>query len=129
VRPAAILTCLALFVACSQPTAGRDNSAAGARLAPASGAYREIHTTAVFALPDSGGFLVNGAPLDSLGIEPLLDALFATRAPDRRAAFVRDNPHRRAAVHWIRQAAERAGGRAFDAELSGWPRSNPGPLP
>jgi hypothetical protein len=128
VRPAT--TALALLASCSPPTTGGSGSPAhDERLAPATGTYRQIDHTAVFELPDSGGFLVNTAAVDSLQVESLLGALFRDRPSERRAVFVWDNPRRRSAVHWIRQAAERAGGQAFDAALSGWPRQMPGPPP
>lgn len=125
-----MLALLAFLPACSQvaeggPAAGGTNE----RLQAAEGAYRETDNTLAFELPDSGGFVANNTPVDSLALESVLAGVFQARPPERRAVFVWDNPRRRSGIHWIRQAAERAGGKAFDADLSGWPHQVAGPPP
>jgi hypothetical protein len=130
VRLAAMVALLALLSACSQPAEGdRAGMATGERLQGAVGAYREIDNAFVFSVPDSGGFVANSTPIDSLVLDSLLAGLFQGWPPKRRAVFVWDNPRRRSAINWIRQAAERAGGKAFDADLSGWPHQMPAPPP
>jgi hypothetical protein len=130
VRLAAFLPLLPLVSACAAPsTGGAQGSGNIERLPAATGEYRHVDNTLVFTLPDSGGFLANTRPLDSVEVEAQLRTVFAPWPSGRRAVFVWDNPRRRDAGQWIRQAAERAGGAAFDAELSGWPRQLPGPPP
>jgi len=94
-------------------------------LGPADSAHRHVDATFVFVLPDSGGFLVNGQPLPRAAIPDQLQALFGPRAPEMRAVLVWDNPRRRVDAQWISAVARAAGGDAFDAELSGWPRALP----
>ena len=89
------------------------------RLAAMSPPYR-VHTSITFELPDSGGLLANGEPVDTSKVEGLLREVFAARQPEQRAVFVIDNPRRAwTEIESIRSIARRAGGEAFDAELSG----------
>jgi hypothetical protein len=79
--------------------------------------------TVVFELPDSGGLLANGTPLDTAQVEGELRGIFEHRTPELRAVLVWDNPKRPAAIIWaLKRAAENAGGHLYDAELSHWPR-------
>jgi len=82
--------------------------------------YAHVDNTVTFALPDSGGFVANGVPVTRARIAPLVQEVFAGRRADLRAVFVMDNPGRDwADVQVIDSAARAAGGRAFDAKLSG----------
>ena len=91
---------------------------------------RRLDNTIVFTLPESGGVLANGMPLDTGAVETQLRAIFATRSPELRAVLVRDNPARPAALIWaLKRAAEAAGGHLYDADSSGWPRPIEVPAP
>jgi len=84
-----------------------------------------LDLTVVFELPDSGGLLANGTPLDTSQVEGELRAIFDGRAPELRAVLVWDNPKRPAVVIWaLKRATESAGGRLYDAALSDWPRGD-----
>jgi len=101
---------------------------AARRLPPATGTYRHVDNTIVFTLPDTGGYLANGAPIDTARLLRILSEVFAPRPASLRAVFVWHNDRR----PWgdeelIARMAAAAGGRAFDAALSGWPREEPPP--
>ena len=84
---------------------------------------RDVDQTAVFSLPDTGGFLVNGQPIARERVGPLLQELFATRRPADRATFVWAAPMTRCDdVPFLAKSARAAGGNAYDAAGSGWPR-------
>jgi len=89
------------------------------RLPAMSQPYR-VHTSITFELPDTGGLLANGEPIDTSRVEGLLRDVFSAREQEQRAVFVIDNPRRAwADIESIRTKARRAGGEVFDAELSG----------
>jgi hypothetical protein len=93
---------------------------------PAATSNYQVDNTLVFELPDSGGYIVNGVPLDTAAIREQITALFSQRAPGQRAVFVWNNPTRAwRDVAPLQRYAQQAGGQAFDAELSGWPRQVP----
>ena len=103
---------LAVGAACQSPQRPR--------LPAAFGAYTRVDNTVVFELPDSGGYLANGTPIDRARISSVLREVFAPRDSVMRAVFVIDNPHRSwADVDYIRASAAAAGGQAFDADRSG----------
>ena len=103
---------LAVSAACQAPQRPR--------LPAAFGAYTRVDNTVVFELPDSGGYLANGAPIDRARIPGMLREVFAPRDSVMRAVFVVDNPHRSwADIDYIRTSAAAARGEAFDAERSG----------
>jgi hypothetical protein len=104
---------------------GSRTTSFGERLPAADASYQRLDSTFLFELPDSGGFLINSQPMAQESILPNLKALFEHHPADLRAVMVVDNPARRADVQWIARAAMAAGGRAFDAKLSGWPASPP----
>jgi hypothetical protein len=104
---------------------GSQTTSFGARLPAADSSYQRLDSTLLVELPDSGGFLINSQPMAQESILPSLKALFEHRPADQRAIMVVDNPARRADAQWIARAALTAGGRAFDAKLSGWPASPP----
>jgi len=104
---------------------GKSNSEGPARLPAADSTYLQLENTLVFELPDAGGFVINGQSVPQAEIPAQLAALFKARAPEQRAVVVWDNPKRRTDAQWIARAALGAGGRAFDAELSGWPPQVP----
>ena len=81
--------------------------------------YRGVHTSITFELPDSGGYLANGAAIERARIPAVLREVFAGRTAELRAVFVVDNPVRPwRDVAWIEESAKAAGGEAFDAALS-----------
>jgi len=90
------------------------------RLAAIDSTYRNIASTLVFELPDDGGFVVNGQPIAQADIPAKISSFFASLTPEQRAVMVKDNPKRRSDALWIARATASAGGKAFDAELSGW---------
>ena len=92
-----------------------------------SGIHRAVDNTAVFRLPDTGGFVVNGQVVPRARVRPLLRELFAPRAPSARAVFVwRPAAAARCAdVAFVAAAARAAGGAAYDAGRSGWPSEIP----
>ena len=103
---------LAVSAACQTPQRPR--------LPAAFGAYTRVDNTVVFELPDSGGYLANGTPIDRARIPSLLREVFTPRDSAMRAVFVIDNPHRSwADIDYIRTGAAAARGEAFDAERSG----------
>ena len=114
-------------VACSTP--GADTSSAlsspPGRLLPLDSSRFHVDATFVFELPDSGGFVINGQHVVQSSVAEHLAALFASRGTAQRAVIVWDNPLRRGDAQWIARAARGAGGDAFDAELSGWPKALP----
>ena len=105
-----------LIVGCASPAQ---------RLPAVTSAY-QVDNTLVFELPDSGGYVVNGIALDTVAIKDQLKAVFTLRPPSQRAVVVWHNPIRpwRDAQR-IQRYAQEAGGEAFDAELSGWPKHIP----
>ena len=113
---------LLLVAALVSTGCGKSNSEGPPRLAAADSTYLQLENTLVFELPDAGGFLINGQSVPQAEIPAQLAAFFKARAPEQRAVVVRDNAKRRTDAQWIARAALGAGGRAFDAELSGWPR-------
>jgi hypothetical protein len=97
------------------------------RLPAATSGYH-VDNTLVFELPDSGGYLVNGVLLDTAAIREQIATVFAQRAQEQRAVLVWNNPTRAwRDVELIQRYAQQAGGQAFDAESSGWPRQVPPP--
>src|SRR6266516_2176668 len=89
------------------------------KLPAAFGAYTRVDNTVVFELPDSGGYLANGTPIDRARIPSVLHEVLAPRDSVMRAVFIIDNPHRSwADIDYIRASAAAAGGQAFDAERS-----------
>src|SRR2546429_6924071 len=62
-----------------------------ARLPAAYGSYRHVDNTLVFELPDKGGYLVNGGPLDTGRLVAILHEAFDARPAPLRPAFVLDN--------------------------------------
>jgi hypothetical protein len=82
-----------------------------------------VDNTLVFELPDSGGYVVNGVPIEADRIDTVVGEAFAGRAPLQRAVVVWDNPHRPwADLQPIIVAARARGGEAYDAARSGWSR-------
>ena len=105
-----------LSVACSQSQSPRP------RLPAASGDYRKVDNTLVFELPDTGGYLVNGVPLDTARLLSLLHEVFDQRQPYLRVAMLLDNPRRPwSDVQLLVRQTQAAGVQLFDAERSGWP--------
>jgi len=103
-----------LFVACSRAPAARP------QLPASYGDYRRIDNSLTFELPDTGGYLVNGAPLDTARLVQLLHKVFDERQPYLRGAFVVDNPKRPwRDIEVLASAARSAGVQLFDAERSG----------
>jgi hypothetical protein len=97
------------------------------RLPAAPEPFRSVDNTLLIELPDSGGFLANGVPVDTSELVGHFRVLFGSRAAGHRAVFVRAGEHRSwADVDAIARRAVAAGGRAFDADLSGWPPPVPG---
>jgi hypothetical protein len=84
--------------------------------------HREADNTPDFTLPDTGGFVVNGAPIARERIPEFLREVFAVRPPEARATFVWPAARQRCAdVAFIAQAAQAAGGAAYDAARRGDP--------
>ena len=84
--------------------------------------YQHIDDTLVFELPDSGGFIANGMAIPRAELETQLRAVFAPRAPNTRAMFVRPfSPSRCDDVAFLQARARDAGVAVFDARKSGWP--------
>jgi len=95
---------------------------------PAATSDYQVDNTLAFELPDSGGYLVNGMPLDAAAIGEQLKVVFAQRPQRQRAVVVWYNPKRAwSDAQLIQRRAQEAGGEAFDAELSGWPKQVPAP--
>jgi hypothetical protein len=89
-----------------------------------------LDATIVFTLPDSGGVLANGMPMDTSAVEAELRDLFSARPAELRAVLLMDNPARPAVlVLALKRAAEAAGGHLYDAESSGWVGFTPVPSP
>jgi biopolymer transport protein ExbD len=112
-----VLLALVTVIGCQSPD--RESH----RLPAAPAAFRSTDNTLLIELPDSGGVLANGVPIDLAELEPQFHALFSSRPVETRAVFVRAGRRR----SWqdiadIERQAEVAGGYAFDADLSGWPR-------
>ncbi len=106
-----ICALLVLSAACQSPQRPQ--------LPAAFGAYTRVDNTVVFELPDSGGYLANGTPIDRARIPSVLHEVLAPRDSVMRAVFIIDNPHRSwADIDYIRASAAAAGGQAFDAERS-----------
>jgi len=94
-----------------------------ARLPAAYGSYRHVDNTLVFELPDSGGYLVNGVPLDTGRLVAILHEVFDARPAPVRAAFVRDNVKRPwSDVEVLVRKTREAGVAIFDADSSGFPK-------
>jgi hypothetical protein len=110
--------CIMLIAGCAGPSQ---------RLPAATSDY-QIDNTLAFELPDSGGYLVNGMSLDTAPIREQLKAVFGQRPQRQRAVVVWYNPNRPwSDFQFIQREAREAGGEAFDAELSGWPKQVPAP--
>ena len=84
--------------------------------------HASTDATAVFELRDSIGVLVNGEPIPRERVGPLIAEVFATRPDSTRAVFVWAADHRCEDIRSIAALAEAAGGAAYDAGASGWPR-------
>lgn len=127
--PAFLVLALAIAIAgagCSAPDpALSDVRNSSARLPAADSISGLLDSPVVFGLPDSGGFLLNDQPIPQAEIPARLATLLAARAAEHRAVLVLDNPKRRPDAQWIARATLSAGGRAFDAQLSGWPAPPP----
>ena len=81
-----------------------------------------VDGTLVLTLPDTGGYIGNGIPMDSAKLASDLQIIFAPRRKPQRAVLVHYNPHRPWRDHQLVQTLARAaGGDAFDYDLSGWP--------
>ena len=92
-------------------------------LPAAQGSYKRVDNTLVFELPDSGGYLVNGAPADTTRLVALLHEVFDPRPEELRAVFVHDNPKRSwSDVQVLVGKARQAGVAIFDADSSGFRR-------
>ena len=114
-RAFGLLTAI-LSAACSQPQSSRP------RLPAAYGDYRKVDNTLVFELPDTGGYLVNGVPLDTAQLLQLLHEVFDQRRPYLRAAMLLDNPRRPwSDIQVLVRQTQAAGVQLFDAERSAWP--------
>ena len=98
------------------------NATPAPRLPAAEADFRHVDNTFVFTLPDSCGFLINGQVVARGEVPAQVAALFAPRPNGMRAIMVWDNPARRADAQWLARVAIADSGRAFDAEMSGWPR-------
>ena len=104
-----------LSAACSRPQSLRP------RLPAAYGDYRKVDNTLVFELPDTGGYLVNGVPLDTTHLLQLLHEVFDQKQPYLRAAMLFDNPRRPwSELQVLVRNTQAAGVQLFDAERSGW---------
>ena len=104
---------LYLAAACSRNPARRPE------LPAIYGDYRQLHNKLVFELPDSGGYLVNGTPLDTARLPNIWHQDFDLRPPNLRAAFVVDNPKRPwRDVEFLITSAQTAGVQLFDADRS-----------
>ena len=80
-------------------------------------------------LPDSGGYILNGVQIPENQIEREVRAILARQPPTARAVIVWDNPRRAwKDFEFIDEAAKKIGGRAYDAERSGWPKMLATPL-
>ena len=119
---AGAIICVGL-AACGSP------SRTGCRLPAATGEYRQTDNTLVFVLPArDSGFYANGVRLEESQLAEQFAALFQQRRPGHRAVFVRETaPDRCEDLKTLANVAAQAGGAAFDAELSGWPREVPPP--
>src|SRR5437764_14180565 len=107
-----ICALLVLSAACQSPQRPQ--------LPAAFGAYTRVDNTVVFELPDSGGYLANGTPIDRARIPSVLHEVLAPRDSVMRAVFVIDNPHRSwADIDYIRASAAPARGQAFHAARRG----------
>ena len=97
------------------------------QLPAATGDFRRADAVPLFTLPDSGGFLINGAPIARDRLQPILGEIFAVREVGTRVAFAWPvSVSRCADLRYLEQVARGAGGPLFDAAASGWPREVPG---
>jgi hypothetical protein len=93
----------------------------------ATGDYRRADTVPLFTLPDSGGFLINGAPISRDRLAPTMRGIFAAREAGNRVAFVWPvSASRCGDLRYLEQVTRAAGGPLFDAAASGWPTVAPG---
>jgi hypothetical protein len=84
--------------------------------------FRRYDVTLLIELPDSGGYLANGSPLDLRHLPARLNYVSATRPQFPRFLFVRVNPRRPPAdLLLVISRAESVGWRVFDADKSGLP--------
>ena len=82
--------------------------------------------TVVFELPDSGGFLANGAPITRADLGARLQTAFARRKPTARAILVESvSPARCKDLAYLIARAGEAGVAVFDRRKSGWPDRPP----
>ena len=89
-------------------------------LPAAYGEYLKADNVLLFELPDSGGYLANGVPVDTAQVLSLLHTAYDRRQPQHRATFLRDNPNRPwQDVEFIVAKAAAAGVQVFDAAASG----------
>src|SRR6185503_8613141 len=97
--------------------------AARPELPAAYGDYRHLDNTLVFQLPDTGGYIANGQPLDTGRLGSILHEVVDSRKPHLRAAIVFDNPRRPwSDVEYLAAKAQSAGVKLFDGDRSGWRR-------
>lgn len=81
--------------------------------------YRALDNTLLIELPDSGGYTVNGIPVDSTRIGRLFHQVFDSWEPSRRGAFLLDNPKRPwRDVELVVEKGWEAGVLVFDAARS-----------
>lgn len=81
--------------------------------------YRALDNTLLIGLPDSGGYTVNGMPVDSTRLGRLFHQVFDSWEPSRRGAFLLDNPKRPwRDVELVVEEGWEAGVLVFDAVRS-----------
>jgi hypothetical protein len=100
---------------------------ASCELPGAAGDYRRADAVPLFTLPDSGGFLINGAPIARDRLALTLREIFAARDAGNRVAFVWPVSATRCGdLQYLERVTNAAGGPLFDAAASGWPKVAPG---
>ena len=88
--------------------------------------YERADNAAVFTLPDTGGFDVNGQAWTAAQVRRNVSEILAPRPRDVKAVFVHRPPVSRCAdLRLIDSLARAAGGRAFDAASVFGPREVP----
>ncbi len=113
------LALLTSLFACDRSSPPQEVQAAAPARLPAADSSHGTLDAVLVQLPDSGGFVLDGAALVQDSIPDRLGTLFASRDTAQRVVLVVDNPARREDAQWIARAARMHGGTAFDAELSG----------
>jgi len=107
-----------------EPSRAPVSSAPRPHLPAAFAGYRALDNTLLIELPDSGGYTVNGIPVDSARLGRRFHQVFDSWEPSRRGAFLLDNPKRPwRDVEVVVEKAWEAGVLVFDAV-----RSNHTPL-